>query len=103
MNCAGRELFTKIADILGFVKKKGQSDENRFGDLTRAIETIAEHGRNQAEQIEVLHARLEQLNADVTREHNAHALTTSTTGLLTSHRCKASRRPTLPAPMCAHN
>ncbi|WP_338862903.1 GPO family capsid scaffolding protein [Mycetohabitans rhizoxinica] len=86
-------VFTKIADILGFIKKKGQSDENRFVDLARAIETIAEHGRNQAEQIQALHARLEQLNADVTREHNAHTATAQALAELTATLSEPSSMP----------
>ncbi|MCF2135147.1 MULTISPECIES: GPO family capsid scaffolding protein [Mycetohabitans] len=86
-------VFSKIADILGLIKKKGQSDENRFGDLTRAIETIAEHGRNQAEQMEALHARLEQLNADVTRERNAHTATAQALAELTATLSEPSNTP----------
>ncbi|WP_338910676.1 GPO family capsid scaffolding protein [Mycetohabitans rhizoxinica] len=86
-------VFTKIADILGFIKKKGQSDENRFVDLARAIETIAEHGRNQTEQIQALHARLEQLNADVTREHNAHTATAQALAELTATLSEPSSMP----------
>ncbi|MCF7695368.1 GPO family capsid scaffolding protein [Mycetohabitans sp. B2] len=86
-------VFTKIADILGFIKKKGQSDENRFVDLARAIETIAEHGRNQAEQIQALHARLEQLNADITRKHNAHTATAQALAELTATLSEPSSTP----------
>lgn len=86
-------VFSKIADILGLVKKKGQSGDVRLTDLACAIEAIAQHSGDQHTRVEHLATRLDQLSADLAAERDAHAATAHALADLTTALSKQSNTP----------
>ena len=68
-------VFKRVGEILGLVKEKGATDDKRFADTTQAIETLAEHGQQQAARVDEFAARLDQLTNDLAAEKKAHEAT----------------------------
>jgi hypothetical protein len=66
-------IFTKVVELLGIVKNKTAADDTRFADLMQAVETLANHGRTQAEQIDGFAQQLDALALTVEAEKQARA------------------------------
>ena len=72
---ASASIFTKVAEILGIVKTKGAADDSRFADVTQAVETLATHGREQAECVGRLAEQLEAFRTQLEAEKEARVAT----------------------------
>ncbi|RAR53883.1 capsid scaffolding serine peptidase GPO [Paraburkholderia unamae] len=68
-------VFARVAELLGFVKNKGESDDKRFTDLTQAVDVLATFGKQQAETITSLSGRVDTLTGDLKTEREAHSAT----------------------------
>lgn len=58
-------VFSKVKELLGKVSKKGAADDVKFADLTQAVETLATHGKEQAESLTNANNVIEQLTKKV--------------------------------------
>ena len=58
----GAQLFSKVQDLL---KRKEAKDDSEFGAIGQAVEAIAEHGKNLAEQFTTEQTRNSELRAQV--------------------------------------
>ncbi|WP_245747099.1 GPO family capsid scaffolding protein [Paraburkholderia lycopersici] len=73
-------LFTRVAELLGRVKKQGATDDARFADVTQAVESLATHGATQAEaltastsRVAALETQVAELSAAAERDRKAFA------------------------------
>ena len=77
-------LFSRVAELLGMSKKKDASDETRFADVGQAVETLATHGRQQADAVAALTKTVAELSklreADRKAFDELHTQLSTTTG-----------------------
>ncbi|WP_010089524.1 GPO family capsid scaffolding protein [Burkholderia ubonensis] len=76
-------IFSRVAELLGIVKNKGEADDKRFTDLTQAVEALATHGQQQAATVAKLTGDLDSLKAALSSEKEAHAQTATALAELT--------------------
>lgn len=76
-------VFARVAELLGIVKNKGETDDKRFADLTQAVEALATFGREQGDTVTKLTTTVESLNTALTAEKEAHAKTSADLKALT--------------------
>jgi len=60
-------LFSRVAELLGMSKKKDASDETRFADVRQAVETLAAHGKQQADAVAALTQTVAELTGSLSR------------------------------------
>jgi hypothetical protein len=70
-------LFSRVAELLGLVKDKGAADENRFADVTKAVETVATFAQGQAETITAQAATIADQGAQITEMNQSIAALTA--------------------------
>ncbi|HWX12859.1 MAG TPA: GPO family capsid scaffolding protein, partial [Trinickia sp.] len=70
-SASAASVFAKVVEILGVVKNKSSKDDTRFADLTQAVETLATHGREQAERVAAFATQVEALDAALQTEKAA--------------------------------
>lgn len=90
-------IFTKVVEILGIVKSKGAADETRFADMMQAVETLATHGRTQAEQIDRFTQQLDALAVTVEAEKRAREKSDQAFSDLTTQLSREPAQPLRPA------
>ncbi|MCI0152146.1 GPO family capsid scaffolding protein [Paraburkholderia sediminicola] len=89
-------IFSKVAEILGIVKNKGASDDTRFIDMAQAVETLANHGREQAGRVEGFAARLDELRMALAAEKTAREASDKAFADLTAKLSQESGQPQRP-------
>lgn len=62
----GVSVFSKVAELLGLVKKKTADDDTRFADVTQAVEALASHGATQAQAFTTERQRVDATFASLT-------------------------------------
>lgn len=62
----GVSVFSKVAGLLGLVKKKTIDDDTRFADVTQAVEALASHGATQAQAFTTEQQRVDATFASLT-------------------------------------
>ncbi|RAS15836.1 GPO family capsid scaffolding protein [Paraburkholderia bryophila] len=55
-------LFSRVAELLGKSKKKDANDDTRFADVGQAVETLATHGKQQADAVASLTQTVKELS-----------------------------------------
>ncbi|PAJ87939.1 phage capsid protein [Burkholderia ubonensis] len=76
-------IFSRVAELLGIVKNKGDADDKRYTDLTQAVEALATHGQQQAATVTKLTGDLDSLKVALSSEKEAHARTATALAELT--------------------
>ncbi len=76
-------VFARVAELLGFVKNKEESDDRRFADMTQAVDALATFGRQQSDAVTALTGRVDTLTNDLKAEREAHASTVAELKALT--------------------
>jgi hypothetical protein len=83
-------VFKRVAEILGFVKEKGATDDKRFADVSQAVETLATFAKEQSARVDELASQLGTVREALTAEQDAHQATAKKLEELTS---KLSTQP----------
>lgn len=78
-------VFSRVAELLGIVKNKGETDDKRFTDLTQAVEALATHGQQQIAAVTKLTGEVDSLKVALSSEKDAHAKTAAALKELTEN------------------
>lgn len=62
---AAPSLFSRVAELLGVVKKKSSTDDTRFADVTQAVESLATFTKDQADTVSSQGAQITELNQTI--------------------------------------
>jgi len=87
---AAAAVFKRVAEILGFVKEKGATDDKRFTDVSQAVEALATFAKEQSTRVDELATQLGTVRTELTAEQGAHKATAQKLDELTA---KLSTQP----------